>query len=97
MNTLMKNTFPLIIFFILQTLLCNSQSVGINDDASTPNSSAMLDIKSASKGMLIPRIALTSTSTAAPVTSPETSLMIYNTATAGDVTAKSFFDVLGLV
>ena len=45
----------------------------------------MLDVYSSSKGMLIPRVALTLSATAAPVTSPETSLLVYNTAIAGDV------------
>jgi hypothetical protein len=51
----------------------------------------MLDVYSTTKGLLIPRIALTSTTTAAPVTSPEASLLIYNTATAGDVTPGYYY------
>ena len=73
------------------TLLCMvikspaQNNVGINDDNSSPKASAMLDVYSTTKGLLIPRIALTLSTTAAPVTSPEASLLIYNTATAGDV------------
>jgi hypothetical protein len=75
---------------LLLTLFCVAsatvaQNVGINDDNSAPKSSAMLDVFSTSKGMLIPRVALTSTSAATPITTPETSLLVYNTATAGDV------------
>jgi uncharacterized protein (TIGR02145 family) len=33
-----------------------AQNVGINDDGSNPNGSAMLDVKSTTKGMLIPRM-----------------------------------------
>src|SRR6266496_647667 len=43
----------------------------------------MLDIKSSNKGLLIPRIALTSTDDNATIPLPATSLLIYNTATAG--------------
>jgi hypothetical protein len=68
-----------------------AQNVGINSDGSSPNASAMLDIKSADKGLLIPRVALTSTSSASPITSPATSLLIYNTATAGDVTPGYYY------
>ncbi len=57
------------------------QNVGINNP--TPNASAMLDITSTNKGLLVPRVALTATNVAAPVTTPATSLLIYNTATAG--------------
>lgn len=35
-----------------------SQSVGINSDGSTPNSSAILDISSVNQGLLIPFITL---------------------------------------
>jgi hypothetical protein len=49
----------------------------------TPDTSAMLDVYSSSKGLLAPRLALTATNVAAPVTNPATSLLVYNTATAG--------------
>ncbi len=59
------------------------QNVGINATGATPDASAMLDIVSSSKGLLIPRVALTATNAAGPITSPTTSLLVYNTATAG--------------
>jgi trimeric autotransporter adhesin len=63
----------------------NAQNVGINDDASTPHASAILDVKSINKGLLIPRVALTATNLAAPISSPGTSLLVYNTvATSGE-------------
>lgn len=62
---------------------CLAQNVGINSTGATPDTSAMLDIVSTSKGMLIPRVALTATNSASPVTIPATSLLVYNTATAG--------------
>jgi hypothetical protein len=60
-----------------------SQNVGINSTGATPASSAMLDIVASDKGLLIPRVALTATNAAGPITSPATSLLVYNTATAG--------------
>lgn len=60
-----------------------AQNVGINSTAATPDPSAMLDVVASDKGVLIPRVALTSILVAAPVTSPLTSLLVYNTATAG--------------
>src|SRR5258708_24173033 len=74
--------------FLLMTSLavCQaalSQNVGINSTGATPAASAMLDIVSSPSGLLIPRLALSATSSARPVTAPATSLMVYNTATAG--------------
>jgi hypothetical protein len=61
----------------------SAQNVGINSTGATPDASSMLDIVSTSKGLLIPRVALTATNAAGPITSPATSLLVYNTATAG--------------
>jgi hypothetical protein len=49
----------------------------------TITSSAALDVTSTSRGVLLPRVELTATNAAGPVTSPVTSLLVYNTATAG--------------
>jgi len=79
-----------LLFFLFLFLILNHQSegqnnVGINDNNSSPNSSAMLDVYSTNKGLLIPRIALSTSATALPVSGPVSSLLVYNTATAGDV------------
>lgn len=57
--------------------------VGINADGSAPDNSAMLDVKSADKGFLPPRVALTAANMATPVNSPAVGLHVYNTATSG--------------
>jgi hypothetical protein len=59
----------------------HAQNVGIG--TATPHSSARLHIEDNARGLLIPNVALTATNVAAPVTSPATSLLVYNTATAG--------------
>ncbi|MHC1776305.1 MAG: hypothetical protein AB9834_12940 [Lentimicrobium sp.] len=76
----MKNLF--ILLFLAAGLSASSQ-VAINADGSDPDNSAMLDVKSIDKGLLIPRVALTGTLDVATIASPATSLLIYNTATAG--------------
>ena len=53
-----------------------AQNIGINGDGSTPNSSAMLDIKASDKGFLVPRVALTALNAATPTTSPATALLV---------------------
>jgi len=59
----------------------HAQNVGINEDGSTPNPNAILDVKSANKGLLIPRV-----STTARLAIPNTKgLLVY------DTTAGNFF------
>ncbi|MBI2968134.1 MAG: hypothetical protein HYY40_10020, partial [Bacteroidetes bacterium] len=62
---------------------CFSQNIGINITGASPDASSGLDVNFTNKGVLIPRIVLTATNSASPVTSPATSLFVYNTATAG--------------
>jgi hypothetical protein len=50
--------------------------IGINSSGSNPDPSAMLDVQSTSKGMLIPRM---TTAQRDAITSPTQSLLIYNT------------------
>ena len=72
-GTLIIGTFLMLnISFVIQL---NAQ-VGINNDNSSPNVSAMLDVKSTDKGMLIPRL---TTIQRDGITTPATGLMIYNT------------------
>lgn len=60
-----------------------AQNVGINATGATPDVSAMLDIVSSNKGLLIPRIALTGVNDAASIASPQTSLLVFNTGLGG--------------
>ena len=46
----------ILLFVSLNGILSHAQSVSINEDASVPDPSALLDIKSSSKGLLIPRM-----------------------------------------
>lgn len=67
-------------------LTFTNAQVGIN--TTTPQ--AALDVSSTTDGMLIPRVALSNTTTATIVT-PTVSELVYNTATAGDVTPGFYF------
>jgi len=73
----------LVCCFLLIMESASAQNIGINATGAAPAASAMLDISATNKGLLIPQVALTATNTAGPVTSPATSLLVYNTATAG--------------
>jgi len=66
----------IILLAIFTTIATMAQSVGINTDGSTADTSAMLDVKSTTKGFLPPRM------TAAErdlIASPAAGLTIYNT------------------
>lgn len=69
--------------FIINIALLNAQNVGINATGTAPNASAGLDVDFTNRGVLVPRVALTATNAAGPITTPATSLLVYNTATAG--------------
>ena len=60
-----------------------AQNVGINNSGATPDATAILDVSATDKGVLIPRVALTGATDALTIPAPTTSLIIYNTATAG--------------
>lgn len=66
--------------------------VGLNTTGAPPNADAGLDIDIANKGLLIPRVALTGTTNAAPMSAHVAGMMVYNTATVADVTPGFYFD-----
>jgi len=65
-------------------------SVGIGNN--NPDPSAILDMSNGNnKGMLVPKVALTDTNMAAPVSSPATGLMVFNTNTQNNVIPGYYF------
>ncbi len=65
--------------------------VAITTDGSSADGSAMLEVKSTDKGMLVPRVALTGTNDETTISTPAISLLVYNTATAGEVTPGFYY------
>ncbi|MDA0973472.1 MAG: hypothetical protein O2867_07045, partial [Bacteroidetes bacterium] len=55
-----------------------AQNIGINEDGSTPDASAILDIKASNKGVLMPRL---TSSQRGLIPSPAEGLMVYDTDT----------------
>jgi hypothetical protein len=78
----MKSTFLFIAFLFLYSGTLFAQ-VSINSTGSQPDPSAGLDVSFTDKGFLPPRVSLTATNSASPVTAPAAGLLIYNTAVAG--------------
>jgi len=75
----MKRGIVIIALFLV--FLSGNAQTGIG--TTTPSPSAKLEVASSNQGFLPPRIALTATNAASPVTSPATGLLVYNTATTG--------------
>jgi len=82
-------TFLLLISVCLFSCkLLHAQNVGIGSESFTPDPSAMLEVKATDKGMLVPRVDIADLSTAAPVTNPALSLLVYNT---NETTGEGFY------
>jgi hypothetical protein len=82
-----KIHFLVVLLFIS---FCPYAQVSINTTGANPSSSAMLDISSSNKGLLIPRVALQSTADNTTIPYPATSLLVYNT-NAGILGGTGFF------
>ncbi|MCS3868651.1 hypothetical protein J3D55_001567 [Chryseobacterium ginsenosidimutans] len=71
------------LFLLLAISLSMSISSQIGIGTANADPSAMLDINSANKGLLIPRTSLTGKQDVSTIPSPANGLMVYNLATAG--------------
>lgn len=81
-NTFMKTVFLSLFMLILLEHTVSAQSLAVNTDGSVANASAMVDIKSTSKGLLIPRV---TTAQRMSIASPGKGLLLY------DSTLKNFY------
>ena len=64
----------------------------LGTNPTTTNSNALLEMETTNKGLLLPRVALTSTTSFAPLTAHVAGMAVYNTATAGDVAPGYYVD-----
>ena len=69
----------------LTVVLSNTIFSQVGIGTITPHASAELEVNSTNKGFLPPRVALTSTNSASPLSSFAAGMLVYNTATAGTV------------
>ncbi len=85
----MKITILTTVLVVILSLGLSAQ-VGINADGSSPDGSAMLDVKSSDKGILIPRIELGSslTDVSFMASTPAEGLLVYN---SGANQSKGFY------
>lgn len=79
----LKNKDEKNIDLLFISIFCNQisaqQGVAVNSDGTAPHSSAMLDVKSTNKGMLVPRVSLLSPTDIVTIPTPANSLLVYNT------------------
>lgn len=81
----MKKGISFLLAFLLLSKIAFSQNVSINETGATANSSAMLDVSSSTKGILIPRLSTTAKNA---ITSPSTGLLVFDI----DLNSFSYFD-----
>ena len=73
----MKKLNLFLVFLLISLNIVSYSQIGVLTN--TPDASSALDIVSTTKGLLIPRVTLTSSlSSPSPVTSPATGLLVYN-------------------
>lgn len=79
-----RNYFLFLFFGLLAfRSVLYAQNIAINANGNAADPSAGLDISFSNKGLLIPRVALTSSTDATTISSPATSLIVYNDGTGG--------------
>lgn len=83
-------TRSLINLLILLLTVPMFAQVGIGPTNFTPTTSAGLEVRFTNKGVLLPRVALTSATDVSTIPSPVTSLLVYNTGTGG-LTPAGFY------
>lgn len=79
----MNRSLSLLFGLFLLSKVSLSQNVGINATGALPNNSAMLDVSSSNKGVLIPNVTLTGPTDAVTITSPATGLLVWNLGSGG--------------
>lgn len=82
MKKMLQKALPLAM--VVLALGANAQ-VKVGTNPTVINSNAIFEMQSTNKGMLLPRVALTSDTSASPLTAHVAGMTVYNTATAGTV------------
>lgn len=96
MRTMKNNVLKLAILSIFTFFAINANAqVKVGNNPTTITPSAIFEVESTNKGVLLTRVALTSKNDAVTIASPAVGLLVYNTATAGvapnDVTPGYYY------
>jgi hypothetical protein len=80
----MKKTNKLIILLFLGLFTHGAYAqVKVGNNPTTINSNSVLELEATNKGLLLPRVALSATNNASPLSAHVAGMIVYNTATAG--------------
>ena len=77
----LKWCLPFCVCVLISDSKCFSQNIGINSTGASGNSSSGLDVDFTNKGLLIPRVSLSSSTDVSTISSPANYLTVYNTNT----------------
>lgn len=77
----LKDAYPKVLVGFMILILSFGSAIDLN--AQSPSPSAMLEVASNNKGVLFPRVSLTSTLDVTTINAPAVSLMVYNPTIAG--------------
>jgi hypothetical protein len=88
LNTFLKIT--LVVFLTMVNVIVFAQ-VKVSATPSVANPDAILEIESTNKGLLLPRLALVSTTSAAPLNNFVKGMVVYDTATINDITPGMYY------
>jgi hypothetical protein len=91
-NRINKRIYCLLLTLLISLPVFSQGNIGINATGLPPNASAGLDVDFLDKGLLIPRVALTNTSSFTPLSAHVAGMIVYNTATTGDVVPGFYYN-----
>lgn len=91
-NSVFLKSITAIVFSFLFSVSSIAQNAGINAGVGVPDPASGLDVNFPAKGLLIPRIALISSTSFSPLSAHVAGMIIYNTASTGDVTPGFYID-----
>jgi hypothetical protein len=83
--------FMVVLLLFLGTCQLNAQ-IKVGNNPKTINTNSIFEMESSNKGMLLPRLALTSTTSFAPLSAAIEGMTVYNTATTADVTPGIYYN-----
>ncbi|MFT7001001.1 MAG: hypothetical protein ACJAVW_002024, partial [Spirosomataceae bacterium] len=85
-----RQLFLTVVLCLMLQVTSFAQSIKLNNQADP--GSAMLEVNSTSKGILIPNVTLTGITDATTIATPAASLLVYNTATVSDVEPGYYYN-----
>jgi uncharacterized protein (TIGR02145 family) len=85
-----KQLFLTVVLALMLQVTSNAQSIKLNNEGDP--GSAMLEVNSSSKGILIPNVSLTGSTDVTTIILPAASLLVYNTATVSDVEPGYYYN-----